>query len=255
MTTPPALGADRPATPAPASAAEAGAGTTGTRAIGPALRARTPGAAAPAPPAAAAGSAPARPAVSPARPAVAAVPPASALGSARTRPGVLPRRSPAAPTARAGALPADPASKALPGPPTRLRRLRAVLPEVAGFAAAGLAAYAVDLGVFAWLRTHGGLTPLTAKAVSSACACVVAYLGNRFGPYRAAAAGPRALLVFAALQAAGAAVQLSFLLVTHTLLGLTSPRADLLSGGVLGMAAATALRFWGTRTLAFRPRR
>ena len=34
--------------------------------------------------------------------------------------------------------------------------------------------------------------------------------------------------------------------------GFTDPRADVVSGAGVGMALATALRFWGTRTLVFR---
>ncbi|MFD0069414.1 GtrA family protein, partial [Streptomyces sp. NPDC127574] len=35
-------------------------------------------------------------------------------------------------------------------------------------------------------------------------------------------------------------------------LGFTSRRADTVSGAGIGMAIATVLRFWGTRTLVFR---
>jgi putative flippase GtrA len=146
------------------------------------------------------------------------------------------------------------------GQSARLRRLGL---ELAGFLLAGGAAYATDLGLFAWLRTGGGpslgegasgLGPLTAKAISSVAACAVAYAGMRFGPYRKreSGRGARGVLLFCAIQAAAALVQLGCLGVSHYLLGLTSPRADVLSGNVVGMALATLLRFWGTRSVVFR---
>ncbi|MER6690929.1 GtrA family protein [Streptomyces minutiscleroticus] len=122
-----------------------------------------------------------------------------------------------------------------------------------GFAAAGLVAYAADLALFLWLRGPAGLDPLTAKALSFAAGCSVAYAGNALGPYRHRT-GPRLRQygVFLAVNAAGALVQLLCLAVSHYGLGLTSRHADTVSGAVVGMALATVLRFWGTRTLVFR---
>lgn len=147
--------------------------------------------------------------------------------------------------------------------------------ELAGFAAAGLAAYLVDLAVFAALLGPAGLPPLPAKALAFLAACAVAYTGNALGAYRsrgrdaATARGPggaasprpgprerlRQAAVFTAVNAAGAAVQLSCLAVSHHGLGHTSHRADLIAGAGVGMLLGTAVRFWGTRTLVFRDRR
>jgi putative flippase GtrA len=130
-----------------------------------------------------------------------------------------------------------------------------MLPELAGFALAGGAAYAADLGLFIWLRGQAGLGPLTAKGLSFLAGCGVAYNGNALGTYRGRAlttSRARRYGVFFAVNAAGAAVQLLCLAVSHYVLGFTSPRADVTSGAVIGMALATALRFWGTRTLVFR---
>nr|WP_107903867.1 hypothetical protein [Streptomyces chartreusis] len=91
--------------------------------------------------------------------------------------------------------------------------------EVLAFAAVGLLAYAVDLALFTCLRGPAALDPLTAKAV--------------------------------AVNAAGAVVQLLCLTVSHYGLGFTSQLADTVSGAGIGMAPATVLRFWGTRTLVF----
>jgi putative flippase GtrA len=127
-------------------------------------------------------------------------------------------------------------------------------PELLGFALAGGAAYAVDLGLFVWLRGPGGRGPLTAKGLSFLAGCTVAYLGNALGPYRRRApAGGRARRygVFFAVNFAGALVQLACLGFSHYVLGRTSPRDDVVSGAGVGMVLATALRFWGTRTLVF----
>ncbi|CAL9482869.1 hypothetical protein SUDANB1_03061 [Streptomyces sp. enrichment culture] len=125
--------------------------------------------------------------------------------------------------------------------------------ELIGFAVVGLLAYAVDLALFTYLRGPAGLAPLTAKSLSFLAACTVAYAGNALGPYRTTRApGLRAYAVFFAVNLAGAAVQLLCLAVSHYGLGLTSQRADTVSGAVVGMALATVLRFWGTRTWVFR---
>jgi putative flippase GtrA len=61
----------------------------------------------------------------------------------------------------------------------------------------------------------------------------------------------RRYALFFAVNLAGAAVQLLTLAVTHYGFGLTSAYADTVSGAGVGMALATVLRFWGTRTLVF----
>jgi putative flippase GtrA len=151
-------------------------------------------------------------------------------------------------------LAAGPAAEPLAARPAG----RAMLPEVLGFALAGGAAYAADLGLFVWLRGPGGLGPLTAKALSFLAGCTVAYLGNALGTYRGrtpAVGRARRYGVFFAVNIAGAVVQLLCLACSHYLLGLTDPRDDLVSGLGVGMLLATALRFWGTRTLVFRAAR
>ncbi|MEU8528195.1 MULTISPECIES: GtrA family protein [Streptomyces] len=125
--------------------------------------------------------------------------------------------------------------------------------ELAGFAAVGLAAYAADLVLFALLRGPSGLGPIAAKCLSFLAGCTVAYLGNALGTYRRRTVGLREYTVFFTVNIAGAAVQLACLGVSHYGLGLTSARADTVSGLGIGMLLATCLRFWGTRTLVFGP--
>ncbi|MFJ3303384.1 GtrA family protein [Streptomyces sp. NPDC086549] len=125
--------------------------------------------------------------------------------------------------------------------------------EVLGFAVAGLLAYAADLALFTYLRGPAALGPLTAKTLSFVAGCTVAYAGNALGTYRnTRPRGLRPYAVFVAVNIAGAVVQLLCLAVSHYGLNLTSQRADTVSGAGIGMALATVLRFWGTRTLVFR---
>ncbi|MBC9717196.1 GtrA family protein [Streptomyces sp. TRM66268-LWL] len=128
-------------------------------------------------------------------------------------------------------------------------------PELLGFAAAGICAYAADLGLFVWLRGPMGWDPLSAKALSFVAGCSVAYAGNALGTYRGRSTDVsrmRQYAIFFAVNIAGALVQLLCLAVSHYGLNLTSQRADTISGAGVGMALATVLRFWGTRTLVFR---
>jgi len=125
--------------------------------------------------------------------------------------------------------------------------------ELLAFAGVGLLAYTADLALFLCLRGPAALDPLTAKVLSFVAGCTVAYAGNALGTYRhTRPRGLRPYAVFVAVNLAGAAVQLLCLAVSHYGLGLTSPLADTVSGAGIGMALATVLRFWGTRTLVFR---
>ncbi|WP_312866310.1 GtrA family protein [Streptomyces boluensis] len=127
--------------------------------------------------------------------------------------------------------------------------------ELLGFALSGICAYAADLALFVFLRGPAGWDPLTAKAAGFVAGCTVAYAGNALGTYRHRAAEGsrlRQYAVFFAVNLAGALVQLLCLACSHYGLGLTSQRADTISGAGIGMALATVLRFWGTRTLVFR---
>ncbi|MFI6445068.1 GtrA family protein [Kitasatospora sp. NPDC050543] len=138
-------------------------------------------------------------------------------------------------------------------------RFRAVLPELLRFGVIGGLGYASDVLLFLLLR--GPCGPITAKAVSLTLSTAVAFLGNRSWTFRERRAGGPAAQVgretamFLMVNLAGALLQLACVWISHYPLGLTSPGADLVSGSVVGMSLATALRFWGTRALVFRPPR
>lgn len=131
---------------------------------------------------------------------------------------------------------------------------RPAWPELRAFALVGGCAYLADLALFLWLRGPLGWDPFSAKALAFLAGCTVAYAGNACGTYRARTVRlPRLRRygLFLAVNAAGALVQLLCLALSHHGLGLTSAVADTVAGSVVGMALATCLRFWGTRTLVF----
>ncbi|MBT2396585.1 GtrA family protein [Streptomyces sp. ISL-100] len=108
------------------------------------------------------------------------------------------------------------------------------------------------------VRARGGRS-VRGAAVKGLTSATSAYAGNALGTYRQrqqraavrVRARARQYAIFFAVNLAGALVQLLCLTACHYGLGLTSPRADTVSGAVAGMALATCLRFWGTRTLVF----
>ncbi|WP_395294927.1 GtrA family protein [Kitasatospora hibisci] len=136
-------------------------------------------------------------------------------------------------------------------------RLSTALPELLKFGIIGGLGYATDILLFLVLRDGAG--PVLAKVLSLTASTAVAFVGNKYWTFRARRAGApkgetgRETAMFLVVNLFGAVVQLGCLGVSHYLLDLTTPTADLISGSVIGMALATALRFWGTRTLVFRP--
>jgi putative flippase GtrA len=131
--------------------------------------------------------------------------------------------------------------------------------EFLAFVVVGGFGYLVDVGVFNLLRYAGepGLLehkPLTAKAISVAAATVVTYLGNRHWTWRhrAWSGTHREFAIFVVLNAAGMAIALACLAVSHYVLGLTGPVADNVSANGIGLALGTAFRFWAYRRWVFR---
>jgi putative flippase GtrA len=129
--------------------------------------------------------------------------------------------------------------------------------EVALFGVVGLTAYAVDVGVFNLLLLGLGLGSAVSKVLSSAAAIAVAFAGSRWLTWREHRGGRRPAqqyALFLGVSVVAAGIQLLCLLVSRELLGFRSPVADNVSGNVIGMALATAFRFWGFRTVVFPPR-
>lgn len=123
--------------------------------------------------------------------------------------------------------------------------------QLLSFVLVGGVGLVVDIAVFNALRTtvlepglvHGG--PVIAKAVSTSLAILVNWIGNRFWTFRSQRRADvvREGIEFAVVSAAGMAIALGCLWVSHYLLGYTSIIADNIATNVVGLALGTAFRF------------
>ena len=130
---------------------------------------------------------------------------------------------------------------------------RSGLGEVGRFGVVGLAAYATDLLVFNALLLGVGVPSVPAKVVAGAVAIAVAYAGSRWWTWRERR-GPdvgREYALFLLFSVVAAGLQVACLVVSREVLGMRSPWADNVSANVVGMAIATAFRFWTFRTFVF----
>ena len=152
------------------------------------------------------------------------------------------------------------ARRAAPGRRNGWRRLAV---QLARFGAVGVVGLVVDIGLFNLLRTtvlapenvHAG--PLLAKVVSTTCAILVNWIGNRywtFGDKRSSSTLREGVEFFAA-SAIGMLIGLGCLWVSHYVLGFTSVLADNISSNVIGLALGTAFRFLAYRLWVFAPHR
>lgn len=137
-----------------------------------------------------------------------------------------------------------------------------LLRQATRFLLVGGFATLVDVGLFNLL--HYGLAgwqvlgvslavgPLTAKVLSTLVAGVVAFTGNRQWSF-AGASGTvhQQALLFVAVNAAALLLALAPLAVARYALGLTGFIALNLAGNVVGLAMATAFRFWGYQRWVF----
>jgi putative flippase GtrA len=147
--------------------------------------------------------------------------------------------------------------------PSLVRRAReamdVVVREMVKFGAVGAAAFVVDIAVFNLVRFglgDGGPLehkPLTAKVVSTVCATLVAWLGNRLWTFRRRrrTAVHHELALFLLFNAIGMGIAVACLGVSHYVLDLRSPLADNISANGIGLVLGTAFRFWTYRTYVF----
>lgn len=138
--------------------------------------------------------------------------------------------------------------------------------EVLKFGVVGLVAFVVDVGLFNVLRFGAGVLwlhsatgplhqhPLTAKAISTSLATLVAWLGNRHWTYRhrRSRAVHHELALFVLFNVAGMMIALGCLALSHYALDLRSGLADNISGNGVGLVLGTLFRFWAYRRFVFR---
>lgn len=137
-------------------------------------------------------------------------------------------------------------------------RLRRAIPEVSKFLTVGAVAYVVDVGLFNLLRFAGegavlSEKPLTAKAISTIAAILVAYFGNKTWTYgdRAGHRFSKEIVLFFVINGAAMLLSLGCLAISHYVLGLDSPLADNISANIIGIGLGTIFRFYCYRRFVF----
>jgi putative flippase GtrA len=125
--------------------------------------------------------------------------------------------------------------------------------EMFRFAVTGLTAYLADVAVFNVLLLWVGLPSAWSKVLSSVVAIAIAFAGSRWYTWRERRSDSpgREYALFVLFSVLAAGIQVACLVLSHDVLGLTSPLADNLSANVVGMGLATLFRFWTFRTFVF----
>ncbi len=132
-------------------------------------------------------------------------------------------------------------------------RLGHLVRELMKFGVVGSLAFVVDIGLFNVLLQATD-KPLTSKTLSTVVATTVAYVGNRYWTFRRRSRSGvrREYTLFFLLNGVGLLISLSVLALSHYLLGFTSTLSDNIAANVIGLALATAFRFWSYRKFVFR---
>lgn len=132
-------------------------------------------------------------------------------------------------------------------------RFRLLFSDAAKFGVVGVICFGIDVLIFNLLRTGAGWGPIESKLVSSVVSTIVAWVANRLWTFRR---GRREnfgteFVEFMIIAGIGAGIGAACLWVSHYLLGLQSILADNISGNVIGLALATAFRFFLYRHWVF----
>jgi putative flippase GtrA len=131
-------------------------------------------------------------------------------------------------------------------------RVRPVLPEIIKFCVVGGLGTVIDIGGAAVLHGKYHVEPLAAKAISTAAATVLTYLGSRFWTFkhRENQALRREAVLFIALNLAGLLIaELVVGLVTYVM-GLRS-EVDYNAASLIGTALATIFRYFAYKKWVF----
>jgi putative flippase GtrA len=132
------------------------------------------------------------------------------------------------------------------------RRFEHLIAELVKFGAVGAIAAVVDLGGAGFLENNHLTGPLTSKAISTAIATVVSYLGNRFWTFkdRDNHAPLRAWTVFAVLNLVGLAIAEAVIGITYYGLSFHDSLAYNVAQ-VIGTGLAMVFRFWSYKKWVF----
>jgi putative flippase GtrA len=141
--------------------------------------------------------------------------------------------------------------------------MRALVTQLSRFGLVGLVGLGVDVGIFNLLvvtvlspaAIHEG--PIIAKVISTSCAIITNWLGNRHWTFRDDRRHHwlREGIEFAVVSVGGMAISLGCLWISHYVLGFTSLLADNIAGNGVGLVLGTAFRFTLYRLWVFKPNR
>jgi putative flippase GtrA len=129
------------------------------------------------------------------------------------------------------------------------------LQRLGSFTAVGTVAFIVDISVFNILASGFGAGPITAKVISVTLATGVSWLGSRYLTFHEFAGRPKRqeALLFALTNLVGLGIAAACLVVSHYILGFTSPLANNISGNVVGVLLGNVFRYVAYRYFVFRP--
>jgi len=121
--------------------------------------------------------------------------------------------------------------------------------EFTKFAAVGIAGVFVTNAAYDLLCFHWHSGPVLSATIATAVAAVFTYLGNRYWSFRSRQRDrvPREILLFALLNGVGLLIQDAVVAVNYYLLGLGHDHLAVFLALNLGIALATAFRFWSYR--------
>lgn len=130
--------------------------------------------------------------------------------------------------------------------PTLLEDRPAATRVASRFLVVGGLAFVLDVACYNLARQLLETGPLTSKTLAFLLSATFAFVGNRLWVFdqRQQRQLATAYTLFVAVNVAGLLINLVPLAVSSYLLGLTSPLAENVSGNLIGVALATAFRFW-----------
>jgi putative flippase GtrA len=129
------------------------------------------------------------------------------------------------------------------------------LQRVGSFTLVGTVAFIVDISMFNILASGLGAGPITSKVASVTLATGVSWLGSHYVTFRQFAGRPKRqeALLFGLTNLVGLGIAAACLVVSHYLLGLTSPLANNISANVVGVLLGNVFRYVAYRYFVFRP--
>lgn len=133
--------------------------------------------------------------------------------------------------------------------------MREALQRLGSFTIVGTVAFLVDISVYNILASGFGIGPITSKVASVTLATGVSWLGSHYVTFREFSGRPKReeAILFGLTNLVGLGIAAACLVVSHYLLGLTSPLADNISANVVGVLLGNVFRYAAYRFFVFRP--